>query len=79
MRFRDVFWSLLALVSIVGVYLFTTAAARQYRMESQDVNRKNSNRVSTTLLKDDQWLEFYVASDAEGIRLMTNGLSLIHI
>ena len=73
MRFRDGFWSLFALVTIVGIYLFTTATARQYRMDSQEVNRKNSNRVSTTLLSDDQWSEFYVSPDAVSIRLMTNG------
>ena len=73
MRFRDGFWSLFVLLSIVGMYLFTTSAARQYRMDSQDINQKNSNRVSTTLLRDNQWSEFYVASDATSIRVMTNG------
>ena len=72
MRFRDGFWSLFALAFVVGMYLFITATARQYRIDSQEVNRKDSNRVSTTLLRDDQWSEFYVASDAKSIRLMTN-------
>ena len=73
MRFRDVFWSLSTLVSIVGMFLFATTAARQYRIDSQEVNRKESSRVSTTLLSDVRWSEFYVASDAVSIRLMTNG------
>ncbi len=73
MRFRDGFWSLFALASVLGLYMFTTTTARQYRMDSEEVNRDNSNRVSTTLLKDKQWSEFYVASDAESVRLMTNG------
>ena len=73
MRFRDGFWSLFAVAAILGVYLFVTATARQYRIDSQEVNQKDSSRVSTTLLRDDKWSEFYIPSDAESIRLMTNG------
>jgi len=73
MRFRDVFWSLFAFVAIVSLYLFSTTAANQYRLDSQEVNREDSSRVSTTLLDDEEWSEFYVASDAVSIRLMTNG------
>ncbi len=72
MRFRDWFFSLCVLAAIIGVYLFATATARQYHIDSQDVNQKKSNRVSTTLLSDNQWSEFYVPSDAVSVRLMTN-------
>ena len=73
MRFRDVFWCLFAFVSIVVSYLFIASAVDGYRIDSVDVNREDSSRVSTTLLSDDQWAEFYIASDARSIRLMTNG------
>lgn len=73
MRFRDVFWCLFAVVAVFGLYLFTVPAVRGYRIDSLDVNREDSSRVSTTLLDDERWSEFHISADAKSIRLMTNG------
>jgi len=73
MRFRDVFWCLFAVVSIVALYLYTVPAVGEYRIDSLDVNREDSSRVSTTLLDDERWSEFHISWDARSIRLMTNG------
>ena len=72
-RFRDWFWAIFTLMSLVGLWLWVFSGIEEYRLKADEINRDDSSRVLTTLLREDQWAEFQISSNAQSLRLMTNG------
>ena len=72
-RFRDWFWTIFVLMSLVGLYFGVFSGIEQYRLKADEINRDDSSRVLTTLLCKEQWAEFQISSNAQSLRLMTNG------
>ena len=72
MRFRDGFWTVFSLLSIVVVGSLVASGLGSYQLETDAVSRDDSRRVLTNLLHDDQWAEFHISADANSVRVSLN-------
>ena len=72
MRFRDVFWIVFSLLLIVVIGSWVASGLGSYQLKTDAASRDDARRVLTTLLHDDQWVEFHVPADANSIRVSLN-------
>ena len=72
MRFRDGFWTVFSLLSVVVFGYWVASGLSSYQLETDAASRDDSRRVLTNLLYENQWVEFHVPADAHSIRVLLN-------
>ena len=72
MRYRDYFSITIPFLILTILYCTGVLGQLGFSSTSEEINRDDSKRVNTVLLREREWAEFHISPDAKGISLMTN-------
>ncbi|QDT12144.1 hypothetical protein [Planctomycetes bacterium K23_9] len=72
MRYRDVCCIAIVMMLVIFVSGKANQTIQDYSFASVEINREDANRESSIILSTDQWVEFQIQSEANGLRLLTN-------
>lgn len=72
MRFRDYVCIAIVTLLVALTSYFITDSVEDAMFASVEINREDSNRAATTVLSDDEWVEFQIQIGARSLRLLTN-------